>query len=104
MSRADIKAELEAFIKSGKATSEVNSGNFVTTHVDVLKVAEHFYEKAEKDFMEKVEKWFMEHANIAQEVETDENGEPLADSYIKYAKARIEAAKEMFESFKQAMR
>ena len=62
------------------------------------------YKQAEKDLMEKAEKWFMEHANIAQEVETDENGEPLADSYIKYAKARIEAAKEMFESFKQAMR
>lgn len=61
MSRADIKAELEAFIKSGKATSEVNSGNFVTTHIDPLKVAEHFYEQAEKDLMEKAEKWLSEH-------------------------------------------
>ena len=54
----------------------------------------------EDAFMKKAEQWFNEHVNIPQEVETDENGEPLADSYIKYAKARLEAAKEMFESFK----
>ncbi|MBO4498787.1 MAG: hypothetical protein J5732_00845 [Bacteroidaceae bacterium] len=52
MSRADIKAELEAFIKSGKATSEINSGNFVTTYIDILKVAEHFYEQALNDVKE----------------------------------------------------
>ena len=61
------------------------------------------YEQAEKDFMEKAKQWFMEHANIAQEIETNEDGEPLARSYINYAKARIEAAKDMFKSFKQAM-
>ena len=54
MSRADIKAELEAFIKSGNATAEVNSGNFVTTHIDTLKVAEHFYEQAIKDIWHNV--------------------------------------------------
>ena len=53
--------------------------------------------------LERAEKWFIEHTNIPQEVETNEDGEPLADSYIKYAKARLEAAKEMFEDFKQAM-
>lgn len=61
MSRADIKAELEAFIKSGKAKSEVNSGNFATTHIDVLKVAEHFYEQAQKDLINMAEKWLSEH-------------------------------------------
>lgn len=59
MSRADIKAELEAFIKSSKATTEVNSGNFVTTHIDPMKIAEHFYEQAEKDFIKNAEKWFI---------------------------------------------
>ena len=63
MNKAYIKAELEAFIKSGKAKSEVNSGNFVTTHIDSLKVAEHFYEQAEKDFMEKAEEWLIENIN-----------------------------------------
>lgn len=53
--------------------------------------------------LERAEKWFIEHTDIPQEVETNENGEPLARSYINYAKARIEAAKEMFESFKQAI-
>ena len=56
-----------------------------------------------EQFLAKAEKWFMEHINISQEVDANENGEPLADSYIKYAKARIEAANEMFESFKKGM-
>ena len=56
-----------------------------------------------EDFLKKAEAWFNEHVNIPQEVETDENGVPLAVSYIKYAKARFDAAKEMVESFKQAM-
>ena len=56
MNRADIKAKLKAFIKSGKATSEVNSGNFVTTHIDPLKIAEHFYGQAEKDIIDEGER------------------------------------------------
>lgn len=51
-------------------------------------------------FIEKAKQWFIEHTNISQEIETNEDGEPLADSYIKYAKARFDAANEMFENFK----
>ena len=69
MSRADIKAELEAFIKSGKAKVEINSGNFATTHIDPLKVAERFYEQAEKDFMENFKMWVAHNGYTAQESE-----------------------------------
>jgi hypothetical protein len=55
-------------------------------------------------FIEKAKKWFIEHTNISQEIETNEDGEPLADSYIKYAKARLDAANEMFENFKKYMK
>lgn len=55
-------------------------------------------------FIEKAKEWFIEHVNIPQEVETNEYGEPLADSYIKYAKARLNAANEMFENFKKYMK
>jgi hypothetical protein len=54
-------------------------------------------------FIERAKEWFIEHINIPQDVETNEDGEPLADSYIKYAKARLDAANEMFENFKTYM-
>ena len=50
--------------------------------------------------IEKARKWFIEHTNISQEVDINEDGEPMADSYIKYAKARLDAANEIFENFK----
>lgn len=56
------------------------------------------------DFIEKAKKWFIKHTNISQEIETNEDGEPLADSYIKYTKARFDAANEMFENFKNYMK
>ena len=93
MSRADIKAKLEAFIKSGKATSEVNSGNFVTTHIDVLKVAEHFYEQAEKDFMEKAVKWLKDNAHIFGYAECTD----AFDAHYIYD------ADKLVENFKKAM-
>ena len=58
----------------------------------------------EDAFIEKARKWFIKRTNISQEIETNEDGEPLADSYIKYAKARLDAANEIFESFKKYMK
>jgi len=55
-------------------------------------------------FFEKAKDWFITHVNIPQDVATNEDGEPLADSYIKYAKARFNAANEMFENFKNYMK
>ena len=61
MDKEKIRAELDAFIESGKAKVEVNSGNFVTTHIDMLKIAEHFYKQAETDLIEKAVKWLDDH-------------------------------------------
>lgn len=59
------------------------------------------YNQALQDLMEKAKQWFTEYTNIPYEVETNEDGEPLADSYIQYTKERLDAANEMFEKFKQ---
>lgn len=50
-------------------------------------------------FIERAKEWFINHVDMPQEVETNEDGEPLADSYIKYAKSRLNAANEIFEDF-----
>ena len=57
----------------------------------------------EDAFIEKAKKWFIEHTNIPQEVETNADGEPLADSYVKYAQSRFNAAIEIFEDFRKYM-
>lgn len=50
-------------------------------------------------FIERAKEWFIKHINVSQNIETNENGEPLADSYIKYAESRLNAANEIFEDF-----
>ena len=55
-------------------------------------------------FIEKAKKWFIEHTNISQEIETNEDGEPLADSYLKYAELRLNAANEIFADFEKYMK
>lgn len=54
-------------------------------------------------FFEKAKQWFIEHTNISYEVETNKNGEPIASSYIDFAKKRLDAANEFFDSFKAFM-
>ena len=54
----------------------------------------------QEQLLNKAKVWFNEHANIPYEVQTNEDGEPLADSYIDYCKKRLEAGNEMFEAFK----
>lgn len=55
-------------------------------------------------FIDKARKWFIGHTNIFQEVDTNEDGEPMADSYIQYAQERLNAANEIFENFKNYMK
>lgn len=88
MDKEKIRAELDAFIESGKAKVEVDSGNFVTTHIDMLKIAEHFYEQAEKDFMEKAEKWRsdMNYTSIEQSKKLAELGLNPSDADIHYSR------------------
>jgi lysozyme family protein len=61
------------------------------------------YMKGVKDIYEKASQWLKDRVNIPYTVETNEDGEPLADSYIDYAKKRLEAAEEIISEFKKAM-
>ena len=61
------------------------------------------YEQAEKDTIKRAIKWLMDRVNIPYDVETNDDGEPLADSYIDYAKKRFEVANEIVEDFRKAM-
>ena len=52
---------------------------------------------------EKVCKWISERIGIDQKIETNSNGEPLADSYIAYCIARQNAADTMIKDLRKAM-
>ena len=54
-------------------------------------------------FIEKACEFIGDRVNIPFNVESH-NGEPLADSYIKYASARLEAANKMIDEFRKYMR
>lgn len=56
-----------------------------------------------KEFTEKAINWLKERVNIPYDVETNEEGEPLAGSYIDYAKKRLEAANEIIDEFLKFM-
>lgn len=54
-----------------------------------------------KEFADKAVTWLRDRINIPYDVAADENGEPLADSYIDYAKKRLDTANEIIEEFKK---
>jgi hypothetical protein len=56
-----------------------------------------------KEFSEKAVTWLRDRVNIPYDVETNEDGEPMAGSYIDYAKKRLEAANEIIEEFLKFM-
>ena len=55
------------------------------------------------EMYEKACAWLRDRVNIPYDVETNEDGEPMADSYIDYAKKRLEAAEEIISEFTKAM-
>ena len=55
------------------------------------------------EMFEKAKKWLIDHINIDQAVETNKDGEPMAASYIDYAKKRLEIANEIAAEFQKAM-
>ena len=61
------------------------------------------YEQAEKDTIERAIKWLIDRIDVPCSVSTNENGEPLADSYINYAEKRLEAANKIVDEFRKAM-
>ena len=56
-----------------------------------------------KEFSDKAVTWLRDRINIPYDVQTNEDGEPMADSYIDYAKKRLEVANEIIEEFLKFM-
>lgn len=46
-------------------------------------------------------RFLVEHISSGVEVETNENGEPLAESFIAAGEARLKAAEEVFDQYKR---
>ena len=65
---------------------------------------EKIYQEVEDEIITRAAQWLMDHVNIPGEVETTEDGEPLAKSYIDHAMKRIEVANEIIEDFKNFMK
>ena len=61
------------------------------------------YMLGSREMYDKAEQWLKDRINIDQNVETNEDGEPMARSYIDYAMKRLEAANEIAKQFKQSM-
>ena len=66
--------------------------------------AEWAVKQAKEEIIGRAAQWLMDHIGVPGEVETTEDGEPLAMSYIEHAKRRIEVANEIIEDFKNFMR
>ena len=63
----------------------------------------HFISRMQDAFIEKACKFISDRVDIPFNVECS-NGELLADSYIKYASSRLEAANKIIEDFKKYMK
>ena len=61
------------------------------------------YDLGEEDTIERAAAWLKDRINIPKEVAVTEDGEPYADSYIAYAKERLEVANAIIEEFKKAI-
>lgn len=48
-----------------------------------------------------IKQFFIEHISPNMEVETNENGEPLAESFIEVNQKRFELAEEIFKRYKE---
>lgn len=70
-------------------------------------ISDVFKEGAEYGYnlaIERVCEYLKFFINVSDEVETNENGEPLADSFIEVNMKRIKAAEEFANNLKQAMK
>ena len=62
------------------------------------------YNEGVNDTMEKVCRWLKDSVTIDKKVEVNEEGEPLAGSYIDYAIERLKVAEMVVEEFKRYMK
>ena len=82
----------------------IKSESSIDVNANKRKMAEQIYKDAEDEIISRASQWLMDHVNIPGEIETNEDGEPLAKSYIDHAMKRIEVANEIIEDFKNFMK
>lgn len=58
---------------------------------------------ADKTMLDRACEWLKLRISVDVPIETNENGEPLADSWIKAQLERVKAAEEFITAFRQAM-
>lgn len=58
---------------------------------------------ADKTMLDRACEWLRFRVSVDVPIETNENGEPLADSWIKAQMERAKAAEEFITAFRQAM-
>ncbi len=105
MSKIEESAALnihERAIKEGENYAK-SYGQSIVEEVAYSRGFKSGYILGAKEFSEKAINWLRDRVNIPYEVETNEDGEPMADSYIDYAKKRLEAANEIIEEFIKSM-
>ena len=71
---------------------------------ELLYVAQKTSEMTEKEVINKACEWLKFRVCVNMPIETNENGEPLADSWIKAQMERVKAAEEFIAEFRQAMK
>ena len=61
-------------------------------------------EWADRTMLDRACEWLRFRVCVNMPIETNENGEPLADSWIKAQMERVKAAEEFIAEFRQAMK
>lgn len=83
---------------------EVSAIKYENIRIDLQRgIAERAYDQGVKDTLEKVCQWLRDSVTIDKQVETNEDGEPLALSYIDYAMERLKVANEVVDEFMRRM-
>ena len=82
----------------------IKTESSIDVNANKRKMAEQIYKDAEDEIISRAAQWLMDHVGVPGEVETTEDGEPLAESFIEHAKRRIEVANEIIEDFKNFMK
>lgn len=62
------------------------------------------FETADKTMLDRACEWLRFRVSVDVPIETNENEEPLADSWIKAQMERVKAADEFIAEFRQAMK
>lgn len=105
ISKIEEYAALQIHERSLNAAEEYSKthGHSIVEEVAYGRGFKSGYMLGAKEFTEKFVSLLRDRINIPYSVETNEDGEPLAGSYIDYAEKRLEVANQIIEEFIKAM-